>query len=304
MTAVFVDSPMDDAQRREHLYAGDVFVYSAGEAGRAFVAHARRMVEEAFGELDPRTAQHVMPKEEYAALLGELKPAFIHHAVSKECIRAVLAEHGCDVEQVYFDVPRMRSSTSDDYLTTGIAYAFHPHRDTWYSAPMMQLNWWMPIYEVEPRNVMAFHPRHFDRPVRNGSAGYNYYEWNRTSRRDAAKHVGSDTRRQPRPEEPVELDPQIRVIPPVGGLMLFSGAQFHSSVPNDSGVTRFSLDFRTVHLDDVRAHRGAPNVDAACTGTTMRDYRRASDLSTLPEELVAEYDSGPPVDARHLVFRP
>jgi hypothetical protein len=152
--------------------------------------------------------------------------------------------------------------------------------------------------------VMAFHPRHFDRPVRNGSAAYNYYEWNRTSRRDAAKHVGADTRRQPRPEEPVDLDPQIRVIPPVGGLMLFSGAQFHSSVPNDSGVTRFSIDFRTVHLDDVRAHRGAPNVDAACTGTTMRDYRRASDLAPLPEQLVSEYDSGPPVDARHLVYRP
>jgi len=27
------------------------------------------------------------------------------------------------------DTPRMRTSTFDDYLTSGIAYAFHPRRD-------------------------------------------------------------------------------------------------------------------------------------------------------------------------------
>ena len=71
-------------------------------------------------------------------------------------------------------------STSDDYLTSGIAYAFHPHRDTWYSAPMCQINWWLPIYEVEAGNVMAFHPHYYSRPVNNGSNRYNYQEWNET----------------------------------------------------------------------------------------------------------------------------
>ncbi|MGW4247338.1 hypothetical protein ACWELQ_33145, partial [Nocardia sp. NPDC004722] len=31
-------------------------------------------------------------------------------------------------------------------------------------------------------------------------------------------------------------------------------------LPNTSGVTRFSIDFRTVHLGDVTAVRGARNV--------------------------------------------
>jgi hypothetical protein len=44
-------------------------------------------------------------------------------------------------EHVIFDMPRLRSSTSDNYLTTGIAYEWHPHRDTWYSAPQCQINW-------------------------------------------------------------------------------------------------------------------------------------------------------------------
>jgi len=102
-----------------------------------------------------------------------------------------------------------------------------------------------------------------------------------------------DTRKQPRPEEPMELDPQVRVIGPPGGLLLFSGAQMHSSVPNTSGRTRLSIDFRTVNIDDVVARRGAPNVDSECTGTCMRDYLRGTDLSHVPEELYALYQTQP-----------
>jgi hypothetical protein len=38
------------------------------------------------------------------------------------------------------------------------------------------------------------------------------------------------------------------------------------------------------------ARRGAPNVDSRCTGTTMRDYLRATDLAHLPDEAIALYD--------------
>jgi hypothetical protein len=102
---------------------------------------ARTLVVEAFGDLDPRTAQYHMSVERYAALLAALKPKFIHHPQSKELPRAMLTEMGCDPDKTPFDAPRMRTPTSDGYLTTGIAYAFHPHRDTWYSAPMSQINW-------------------------------------------------------------------------------------------------------------------------------------------------------------------
>lgn len=138
---------------------------------------------------------------------------------------------------------------------------------------------------------MAFHPQYFGSPVRNGSARYDYAKWNRTSRVTAAQHVRGDTRDQPRPEEAVVLDPQVRVVPEPGGVMVFSGAQLHSTVPNTSGRTRFSIDFRTVHIDDVRTRRGARNVDAECTGTTLRDFVRSSDLDPMPEELALEYEA-------------
>jgi len=80
------------------------------------------------------------------------------------------------------------------------------------------------------------------------------------------------------------------VVGPPGSALIFSAAQMHSSVENTTGRTRFSIDFRTVHLDDVVARRGAPNVDSASTGTTMRDYLQSGDLSRIPEEIVAAYD--------------
>lgn len=74
--------------------------------------------------------------------------------------------------------------------------------------------------------------------------------------------------------------------------MIFSGAQLHSSVPNTSGTTRLSVDFRTVHRLDVEQERGAANVDSDCTGTTMRDYQRVSDMEPLPDNVIAPYDHG------------
>ena len=81
---------------------------------------------------------------------------------------------------------------------------------------------------------------------------------------------------------------------PVGGIMLFSGAQLHSSVENTSGRTRFSIDFRTVSATDVHDFRGAENIDSYCTGTTMYDYLRVQDLAHFDEKTVTTYLPGHP----------
>lgn len=296
MNTGYFDSRLSDDARRDELYRGQLFVYSPTPGTIGLVELARTLICEAFGDVDPETAQYHMPVEEYAATLGALKPKFIHHPDSKRFIQQILAERGCDLSQTYFDVPRLRTATSDDYLTTGIAYAFHPHRDTWYSAPQCQINWWMPVYELNSENCMALHPHYFERAIKNGSSTYNYHRWNLESRHNAAQHVKTDTRVQPRPEEQIDLDPQMRLVCDIGGAYQFSAAHLHSTVPNTSGKTRYSIDFRTVHLGDVVSRTGARNVDADCTGTTMGDYLRGTDGSHLPEEAIALYQDGTEVE--------
>jgi hypothetical protein len=289
---IYVDSKMSDDDRRKELYRGSIFMLSPGQGALKLCQLAKELIEEAFRSLDPLRIHETLSAEECAQILAVLKPKFIHHPKAKEYVAGMLAESGCDLEKTYFDVPRMRTAFPGDYLKSGIAYAFHPHRDTWYSAPFCQINWWMPIFELNSENCMAIHPHYWGRPVKNGSNLYNYHKWNLESRRNAAQHVKTDTRIQPRPEEPIELDPQIRLICDVGGAYLFSAAQLHSTVPNTSSVIRYSIDFRTVHLDDVKGRTGAANVDSASTGTTIADYLRGNDLTHLPEQAMALYLDG------------
>jgi hypothetical protein len=292
MTNVFVDPSMSDAERRARLFAGDLFVYSPTPSSEALCAFAREMVEEAFAPHYPPDAQHHLDNARYVQILAALKPAFINHPRCKELLSGVLTEAGCDPETTFFDVPRLRTMTSE-FLNAGLTYQFHPHRDTWFSAPMCQVNWWMPVYELHETNVMAFHPRYFTEPVRNSSGDYNYGEWVATGRRAAAAQIEVETRAQPEAQEHIEREPETRIIPKVGGLLLFSGAQLHTTITNTSGRTRFSIDFRAVDLTDVEEHRGALNIDSHCTGTTLGDFMRVGDYAAVPQDLVTAYDTAP-----------
>lgn len=303
MTSVYVDPKLSDDERREQLYHGHLLVLSPTRASAELCEFARELADEAFAPHDPEEAQFALPVEKYVEILAALKPRFIHHPRSKELIRELFRDLGCELDDTYFDVPRLRTMTHGDYLTAGLAYAFHPHRDTWFSAPPSQVNWWIPVYDIQPENTIAFHPRYWDQPVRNSSRDYNYYRWNQESRREAVKQIKTDTRKQPQAEERIDPEPQIRLVCPAGGIVLFSGAFMHSTVQNTSGRTRFSIDFRTVNLDDVLARRGAPNIDSACTGTTLRDFLRGSDFARMAEDVAAMYDEEVPTSGE-LVFAP
>ena len=302
MTAIYHESDLADAERRPLLYAGDLFVFTPRPSTMELVRHARSMVEGVYGD-DPTHAQFGMEVERFAELGGPLKPAFIHHPRTKEIIREIVADLGCALDLTYLDVPRLRLATSNGYLTAGVGYAFHPHRDTWYSAPMAQLNWWIPIYDFGADAGMAFHPHYMDQPIKNGSANFNYYRWNADGRKNASQHVKTDTRIQPKPEQELDLDPQIRIMGKAGSVLIFSAAHLHSTVPNISGATRFSIDFRTVHIGDVAVGQGAANIDSHCTGTSLRDFVRGSDMSPMPTEIIALLDDGSVGDGV-AVFKP
>lgn len=296
MTTVYFGSNVSDDVRRRRLYDGELFVYSPTTATRALCDLARALSEDAFKPYDPRDAQNHLSVDEYIEVLAKLKPSFIHHPEARPLIKSIVENMGCDLERTYFDLPRLRTATHGGYLTTGLAYAFKPHRDLWYSTPRCQINWWLPVYPIESDNAMAFHLKYWDKPIKNSSADFDYQEWNRTGRRLAKKQVGVDTRKQSEVLEPIELDPQIRLISEPAGLLMFSAAHLHSTVANTSGQTRISIDFRTVHLDELIDNDGAPNLDDASTGTTIRDYVKGTDFSLVPEHIRRLYETRSPTE--------
>ncbi len=301
---LMIDCAWGHERRRRALYEGALFVWSPTPAMLRMVALARDLLEQAFSPRHPLTAQYDMSVEDFAATLSAVKPEFIHHPGCKALIPEILVELGEDPDQVFFDVPRLRSATANDFLSTGIAYAFHPHRDTWYSAPQAQINWWFPVYEIEPDNALALYPDAFAASLPNSSDTYNYYRWNLESRGLAATLTREDTRVQPRLTAEVNLGSELRIVAPVGGMLAFSGQQLHATVPNTSPVTRFSIDFRTVSRADLEMGLGAPRSDAACTGTTLRDFRRGSDLTPLPASVIERHDDSSAAEyADSLVYK-
>jgi hypothetical protein len=88
----------------------------------------------------------------------------------------------------------------------------------------------------------------------------------------------------------------VRLVVPAGGIILFSGAQMHSTVRNETSLARWSIDFRTVNLDDLANCRGPAIPDSASTGTSLRDFRRVVDFEPMPDEIVAMYDNAPVSD--------
>ena len=302
MDTIYFDSALKDDVRRKLLYEGQLFLYSPRPASNALCEFARRMIQDAFRGLDPTSAQFELSTEQYITILSGLKPRFVHDPESTKLVQALLAELGCDLSKTYIDVPRLKSIPHGGHHPSGLTFAIHPHRDTWYSAPFCQLNWWLPIHDLVAASALAFHPRYWNQPVLNGSSRFNHYRWNKYGRKAAAQ-MEQYVQEQPKPEEPIDLTQQIRPVTPAGGILLFSGAQLHSAVPNTSGRTRFSIDFRTLHIDDAVAKRGAQNIDSAATGTTLRDFRRGSDLASIPPDIVTLYDDETVKDG-DLIFLP
>lgn len=286
---VSTETSFTDEERRQRLYAGEVFCLPPRETVRALTDFAFDMVVRAFGGHDPLTAHNELAVEDYVKILADLKPRFTHHHKSKRLITDILVDLGADPAATYFDVPKLRVVPPSAYLSAGLGYNYTPHRDTWYSAPQCQNNWWTPIAGNSAATGMQFHPDFWQRPVPNTSDDFDAYEWNRTARRDAAAYIKDDSRPHPRliADQP---NSALRVVGEPGSLLSFSGAQLHSTVPNQTNKARLSIDFRTVNIDDLVAFAGPDNVDSHSTGTSIRDYRCVGTGESLPDMVIAQYD--------------
>lgn len=299
MPSILTDPEFGADDLRRRIYSGDLIILTKLRALEEFVAYLRDELTTLFSPHDPEHAHEFIDPTEMAKILGEWKPRWIHSDSSRQLVRAIIAEAGFAPEYTHYDVPKPRTSFPSGHLTTGIAFAFPWHRDTWYSAPAQQVNWWLPVFPVRETNAMSFDLENFARPVSNTSGDFDYYR-NNTQRLSTQKSTGGEQQSRPGAtghKSNVDVIP----IPAPGQVLLFSGAQLHRSIPNSSGLARYSVDFRTVDTRDLRAGHGAPLVDVHCTGTAIRDFVSIKDESAFDEGFVRSIYGEPPADAM-LVF--
>ena len=296
---IVVDPDASPNDLRQQLYAGNLVILTRLRALTDFVEYTREELTELFRPHDPEHVHEHIDPPGMAKILSAWKPRFIHSERSRKLVRAIIVEAGFPAEGTHYDLPKPRTSFPAGHLTTGVAFAFPWHRDVWYSAPAQQINWWLPVFPVHDDNAMSFDLASFDRAVPNSSDTFDYYR-NNAARLSTATQVTREVQARPGALNH-NPDQDLIILPAPGELLLFSGAHLHASIPNTSGRARFSVDFRTVDVGDLVAGRGAPLVDAHCTGTAIRDFINVADESSFHERTVIELFGAPPADAM-LVF--
>ena len=91
----------------------------------------------------------------------------------------------------------------------------------------------------------------------------------------------------PEPTETVNTASELRPVIEPGDLLCFSGAHLHASVPNSTGVARFSVEVRTVDARDAAEDgRGAPNVDGEAPRVAKDWFRHVVDGTPLTAVVV------------------
>lgn len=269
--------PDSQDRLRQGLYAGEVYLLGANAASAALVLQVQSELIEALGNA-PRLAQHRMDNDAFFARLGPLRRRLYTEPKYHEALREVVRAMGFDPASVAVDPLRLRVVRSRGDVQVPAAKAvYYPHRDTWYAHPQALLTWWIPMDDLDQAETFVFYPERFRQEVPNDSEAFDYDAWVRDGwdLKIGWQNPNTGTAAHyPGALGTVAGGPSVGFSCKAAQNLLFSGAHFHQTLPQASGQTRFSLDFRVVHLGDHAAGMGAPNVDARSRGSALRDYLR------------------------------
>jgi hypothetical protein len=271
MTIRTLDAPPgSNLELRRRIYDGQIIILRGNAAALSMVALVRELVVSHFGE-DFRNAQFTMSREDFLAKLGEVRKLIAGDPYNAALL-AVLTDLGFTAPDLAYDQLRMRAVMHEGHTNPKAAPVYNAHRDCWYGNPQCQLNWWTPLHDVGVDETFVFFPQYFRVAVKNDSSDYDAWVarvgWQNTTGVQAVYPTVESQRIDPAQGIPFACR--------AGDLLIFSASHLHQTTQNESGKTRFSLDFRTVHTGDHAIGFGAPNVDNSSTGSALQDYARPS----------------------------
>lgn len=270
------------------IYDGQVLRLGALQPMRDLVDFTRAFLEEAFAPFAPVEIHRHLTHQQQTESFAQRQRDFARSPEVRRLWRAVFEAAGLDADGLARDSLYLRFQPHQDpgsvvpRARTTATIAFH--RDTWGSNLYAQTNWWAPIYEIDAGRTFAIYPSLWDRPVANSSASFDLAALLERSKAGGRNAVDADEA-IPHLTEQLEVADATPVVIEPGEIIAFSSAHAHAGVPNSTGLTRISLETRTLWIDDVREGLGAPNVDGHARWMSPGMFRRASDEVPLNEIL-------------------
>ncbi|MDQ0390582.1 hypothetical protein [Labrys monachus] len=295
------DVPVSPRAFHDSLYDGAVIRFGDLAPMAGLIAFTRAFLEEGLAPHAPAEIHRHLDHGGQVETFSGLEKAFAQSAEVQRLWAGVFAGAGLDPGRIARDKLHLRFQPHQDpgaglprtRSTATIAF----HRDTWGSNLYAQVNWWAPVYPITAGRTFAIFPDLWSRPVPNTSAAFDL-EAVLARTRTAGRHAMSADDAIPHLSGEVDVGTIVPVVIDPGEVIAFSGAHAHAGVPNATGLTRISLETRTLWIDDVRDGRGAPNLDGAAPWAAPGWFRRVSDgeklTALLGVEAIEPYRGVPP----------
>jgi hypothetical protein len=267
--------PHDNVELRRAIYDGALRALPTCTASSLLVDDVLALLHRELGEGDVRITPRTLDPEDFFHRMGRIRKTLFLDDRFHHRVRDVLASCGFDPTRVAFDPLRLRVIADRGHENPRAAPVYYPHRDTWYAHSQSIITWWIPLHDLREDETFVVYPDHFRRAVPNDSEVFDYDAW--VAKGWSLKIGWQDleagrTARYPTVLGQFDPGTELGFACTRGENLLFSGSHFHRTRPQSTGLCRYSLDFRIVHLDDHAAGVGAPNVDNRSRGSALVDY--------------------------------
>jgi hypothetical protein len=280
----FVPGALTVGQIGAQIFAGDILVFQQVPALKALVRDIDAMVREGLGDTEPETAEARLAPDVFLARVRALRSQVRADKALMELVGEAVAQVGLPPEDTYFDGLQLRLVPSNASHQARRIMPLPPHRDSWGSNILQQINWWAPLYPLARTRSIVLFPKYWTKPIANDSANWDYHELKR--RMEEGRVEGYPV--LPTATVPLKPEDGLAIVIEPGDLLCFSAAHLHGSIADESGITRFSLETRSVSASHVRAGVGAPNIDGKAPHTTPEWFERIKDGASLAEIYGAE----------------
>ena len=237
------------------LFDGELLVFENLGSVAVLVDHIRTLIEDALGTAEPLLAEQYSEAGAFRRQCFALRKQLESDEATQLLWHEVLREIGFDPTELFHDRLRLRIVPSKSVPEGRIIRPLPLHRDTWGSGIMAQVNWWLPVYPISKSRTMTVWPEAFATPVDNTSGEWNFSEL--ISSKSGNYPLMPTTKNAVGEPLPVVIEP--------GSILAFAAAHLHAGTNDASGLSRITVDTRTIWQEDLVAERSAPNVDGRGT---------------------------------------
>jgi hypothetical protein len=275
----FVPGSLNADEIGAQIFAGGILVFRQVPALKALVGDIDAMVRERLGDPEPETAEARLAPDIFLARVRKLRSQVRADKSLMQLVGEAVAQVGLPPDDTYFDGLQLRLVPSNASHQARRIMPLAPHRDSWGSNISQQINWWAPLYPLARTRSIVMFPEYWSKPIENNSAAWDYHELKRRMAEGRAESYPV----LPVATVPLKPEDGLAIVIDPGDLLCFSAAHLHGSIADASGITRFSLETRTVSVSHVQAGIGAPNIDGKSPRTTPEWFERIEDGVSLVE---------------------